>query len=265
MKKISAPTSPGQREELELLPDPEHNLSVAEVRLLWSFLHGDIMIGETRQRLRKSWGLCPRHAWAHAVVEIELWQAGAGERAGHQPFDVGILYEDLLETIVHQLKRTHARSRVGVLTSRGTCSICKDLHTQSIAGLDGGYAGSNSEALTAEANLLTHVRAWFTQTRPVWRICPACADKFPGADGITGQLCRGHILERGSLDDEQNRRLISDLTDTRQLLLPLIDSMTQFGCPSTAAEDASWIQALGWFDGWAFPLFLSPLPQNTES
>ncbi|GAC1370747.1 MAG: hypothetical protein NVSMB43_06250 [Pseudarthrobacter sp.] len=36
-------------------------------------------------------------------MEIELWQAGA--RAGHQTFDVTILYEDLLEHVADGLDR----------------------------------------------------------------------------------------------------------------------------------------------------------------
>lgn len=54
------------------LPDEEHPLAVEEVRLLWSFVHGDIMDGSTRSALRRSWGLCARHSWGHAIVEIEL-------------------------------------------------------------------------------------------------------------------------------------------------------------------------------------------------
>ncbi|QCB98989.1 hypothetical protein E5206_11600 [Arthrobacter sp. PAMC25564] len=41
------------------------------------------MDGSMRRLLRASLGLCPRHTWAHAVVEIELWKAGAGARGAH--------------------------------------------------------------------------------------------------------------------------------------------------------------------------------------
>jgi hypothetical protein len=261
MKK-SIPAS-ARREDLALLPDSAHNLSVEEVKLLWSFLHGDIMIGETRKLLRQHWGLCARHAWGHAVVEIELWQAGAGRRAGHQPFDVGILYEDLLETMIRDLSASRARSRMWLLTGRGICPVCKDLHGYSIPGLPGGYASSNSIALTDETNQMTHMRAWVAETRALWRVCPACAASPVAGEGGP-PLCRPHILERGSLDDQETRRLLTDLTETRQLLLALIDSMTQTGRPATPAADASWIHALGWFNGWALPLALANTDPGTE-
>ncbi|TFB86861.1 hypothetical protein E3O44_06755 [Cryobacterium algoricola] len=243
------------REDLELLPDPDHNLSVEEVKLLWSFLHGDIMIGGIRQRLREHWGLCPRHSWGHAVVEIELWQAGAGLRAGHQPFEIGILYEDLLETMIRKLSDSRPRSRMSVLTPRGICPICRDLRGPAIPGIGGGgYAGSDSAALTIEANEMIHMRQWVAETRTLWHACPSCASTRDDVDAV---LCRRHILQRGSLTDEDARSLVVKLSDTRELLVPLVESMTQTGRPSTGLADASWIHALGWFHGWTFPLALA--------
>lgn len=246
----------GARENLQLLPDPEHNLSVEEVKLLWSFLHGDIMIGGIRHRLREHWGLCARHAWGHAVVEIELWQAGAGLRAGHQPFDVAILYEDLLESMIEKLAGTRSRARMKMLAGQGACPVCKDLHMEGVPGLSGGYANSDSSALARETNEMVHVRAWVAETRPLWRVCPACSAAARTDEAPDAPVCRLHLLQRGSLDDEETRRLLSDLTHERSLLLTLIDSMTQAGRPSTPEADASWIQVMGWFNGWAFPMSL---------
>jgi hypothetical protein len=39
-------------------------LTAADVRQLWWFLDGAIMHADTRIALRRSWGLCPRHAAA---------------------------------------------------------------------------------------------------------------------------------------------------------------------------------------------------------
>ena len=253
MTKTAPPAT--AREDLELLPDPDHNLSVEEVKLLWSFLHGDIMIGGIRQRLREHWGLCPRHSWGHATVEIELWQAGAGQRAGHQPFEIGILYEDLLDTMIRKLANSRPRSRMSVLTPRGICPICRDLRGPTIPGIGGGgYAGSDSAALTIEANQMTHMRQWVAETRTLWHACPSCAGTRD--DGIA-VLCRRHILQRGSLTDDDTQSLVDALSDTRKLLVPLVESMTQTGPPSTRVADASWIQALGWFQGWALPVALA--------
>ena len=45
------------------------------------------MNAAVRRRMVRTWGPCPRHAWAQAVVEIEL--------RGGVPFTVTILYADL--------------------------------------------------------------------------------------------------------------------------------------------------------------------------
>ncbi len=37
-------------------------LNQAEVAQLWWFSDGAIMNAETRQRLRRGWGMCPRHS-----------------------------------------------------------------------------------------------------------------------------------------------------------------------------------------------------------
>lgn len=250
-----------------LLPDTDHNLTVDEVRVLWSFVHGDIMNGQTRTHLRGSWGLCDRHSWAHAVVEIELWQSGAGVRHGHQPFDLSILYDDLLETMIGTLVASHRRNRPRLLAGHGYCVVCHDLEGPMVAGLAVGYAGSDSDALTDEANQLEWTRGWLEETRGVWSasVCPACAgagaEAGTSADigaragtGGTALRCRNHLIAAGAEDDAAAAVLIERLRAVRRDILPLIESMTQAGQPSTPKMDASWVEALGWFHGWAFPL-----------
>lgn len=58
------------------------DLSAAEVFQLYSFLDGSIMVPEVRHHLRAGWGFCPRHTWAHALVEIELKYEALGWFAG---------------------------------------------------------------------------------------------------------------------------------------------------------------------------------------
>ena len=61
----SRPRGPETRERDKLtgvlVPIGPLELSVEEVRQLWSFIHGDIMGGSMRRLLRASLGLCPRH------------------------------------------------------------------------------------------------------------------------------------------------------------------------------------------------------------
>lgn len=123
-----------------LLPPGPLILDVEEVRQLWSFVHGDIMDPGIRVALRESLGLCPRHAWGYALVEIELWQTGGGVRAGHQPFDVGVLYEDLLGYVAAGLSRPrtllhpHPES---ILRPRRPCYLCAQLVPAEAAGPPG--------------------------------------------------------------------------------------------------------------------------------
>ncbi len=226
-------------------------LTVEEVGALWSFLHGDIMIGGIRQRIREHWGLCARHAWGHAVVEIELWEVGAGARGGHQPFEIGVLYNDLLEAMRTALA-AHSRSPQHALRRRGTCYLCAQLggahgpHTVAV-----GYAGFTSGPLAEEANTLTYTRKWSAETRPRWtaRRCPVCTPELADGEGF---LCRFHLLEAGGAAPVADD-ILDYLNDLSRRLRRLVESMTEHGEPSTATADASWVEALGWFHTWSFP------------
>lgn len=243
----------------ELLPNGPLRLTVEEVRQLWSFVHGDIMDGGTRQYLRESLGLCPRHAWGHAVVEIELWQAGAGLRGGHQPFDVSVLHEDLLEYAAGELRKPLSLLHPGMAyqpTPSRSCRVCGELAGPLPEGLRMGYANSNSDALAVEANELAFTTAWCRETSSTWlyRACPACFGN-DGADPL--MLCRRHLAAGGPVSRATGNAIADRLLELRQRLLRLLDSMTDHGKPATAAENAAWVEALGWFAGWALPLYMT--------
>ena len=251
-----------------LLPPGPLVLEVEEVRQLWSFVHGDVMDPGIRDALRESLGLCARHTWGYAVVEIELWQTGGGVRAGHQPFDVSVLYEDLLAHVAAGLSRPrtllhpHPES---ILRPRRPCYICAQLAPADVGGPRVGYASSNSAALTDEANAAQHTRRWCAETAGQWRtrVCPDCrvrpgatAGFIPDADAVL-LLCRAHLLGRGRTDDALLAAVAQRLDEVRTRLGRLNASMTVDGAPATAADDASWIEALGFFAGWALPLHLA--------
>lgn len=238
-------------EEPVLGPD---GLTVEEVGALWAFLHGDIMIGGIRQRVREHWGLCPRHAWGHAVVEIELWETGAGARGGHQPFDVIVLQDDLLETARHTLTSSR-RSPKHSLRRRGSCYVCDQLTGATDRGLTPiGYAGFNSEPLTEETNRLEYSRKWMDETSPVWsaRTCPRCSDD----QSPRGVLCRPHLVADDA-PHEAVDQVIPYLDELAPRLKRLLDSMSEHGKPATPDDDAAWIEVLGWLHGWTFPLQLA--------
>jgi hypothetical protein len=236
-------------------------LSSEEVRVLWDFIHGDIISGPTRRRLREHWGMCARHSWACAVVEIELWEAGAGTRGGHQPFDLSILYTDLLHAMVDRLG-TGRHGRVQVLERRGECVICADVRGGAPPGILVTHAGLNLRQLTAEANRMRFTEGWLRETRPNWAadVCPDCATAA-GMTAEPGTLpCRMHLLSAGLFSDASWELTRTSLSELAVQVRALTDSMTQSGLPATAAVDASWVKAAGWFNGWDFPLALAPPP-----
>ncbi|HAM25843.1 MAG TPA: hypothetical protein DCP11_03845 [Microbacteriaceae bacterium] len=266
-------TGAKERYDLPLALDSDHNLDAWEVRWLWSFIHGDIMDVQVRNRLRTHWGFCSRHAWGYAVIEIELWQAGAGKRGGHQPFDVGILYGDLLESMRGYLARGRRGSRGKTLESHGSCMACDDLRGPELAGIIVTHAGFNSLALAQEANQLTHTREWFDETRDQWtdRVCPDCATASRIGTGSHALRCRPHLIKAGAFDDDTVGSVVEHLADLQARLFALVESMTQKGRPSTPTDDASWVEALGWFHGWDFPLAVlaggdpHPIPQAAHA
>jgi hypothetical protein len=236
-------------------------LEEEEVRQLWSFVHGDIMAPALRGVLREALGLCPRHTWGYAAVEIELWQTGAGARGGHQPFDVSVLYEELLDHVADGLDRpaTLLRPRPErILIPRGPCRICTEMAGPEYAGHRIGYAGSDTAALTRKANLLEHTRAWCRETAAIWRgrVCPDCDPSRP-ARPEAACLCRAHLLARGPLEQAVRRARAEGLREVRSRLLRLGDSMTVGGPPAGPEEDSSWVEALGFFAGWGPPLWLA--------
>ncbi|MHB8188634.1 MAG: hypothetical protein ACYDDU_21710 [Dermatophilaceae bacterium] len=117
-----------------------------------------------RAQLREALGLCSRHVWGYAVVEIELWVSGGGSRGGHQPFEVSLLCEDLLADVIRRLTR-HRRWRRSVIAGGegpsltscrsalpvGLCDAVKPSPVETSMPPT-GYAGADTAVLTLEAN-----------------------------------------------------------------------------------------------------------------
>jgi hypothetical protein len=246
-------------------------LTTEEVRLLWAFVHGDIMGATMRAWLHASLGFCPRHTWANAVVEIELWESGVGGRGGHQPFDVSVLYEDLARQLALRLVKPHGWGRrpEAVLLPARRCYLCTQLDLPARAGFVLGYADSDSASLAAEANLLRHTRRWCSATADEWApvACAPCLGVPAGGAGAgSGRgLCRVHLAEEertGRADDGDLTAAASRLTAVADRLAALASSMTASGGPADAATEASWVEALGFFGGWRFPAFLAGLTER---
>lgn len=242
----------------------EQNLDPDEVRVLWSFIHGDIMNAQTRARLREHRGLCSRHSWAYAIVEIELWESGAGARGGHQPFDVSILYTDLLQHMGQSLHQArHHRGRVKALSRRGSCLVCDDIFGPDLTGIVVTHGGFTIATLTAEANEMRYTHAWLAETAAHWSasMCPRCVAET-GRTAGEGPLCRQHLLADDATSEESIQATIGHLDELHGRLHALTESMTQSGQPSTSTIDASWIETLAWFDGWTCPLKSIATPEG---
>lgn len=262
---MSRPES-GDRTPPSLVEVP---LTPAEVVELWSFLHGDIMEAGIRVQLRGSLGLCPRHTWGYAATEIELWQTGAGIRGGHQPFDVSVLYGDLLDQVTGQLGRPaglfHHDLRRALLP-RGQCAICAVLDPAGSRprSTPVGYAGANATDLAAETNELVHTTTWCQETFPRWRdqACPGCVtaggvgNSAAAEQADWARLCRLHLLDH-PVSVECGHQVAVRLGEVAARLRRLGRSMTKDGPPATPDDDSSWVEALGWFAGWQVPLALA--------
>jgi hypothetical protein len=220
------------------------DLTLAETKYFWSwFIFGSIMTVETRHHLWRSWGFCPRHTWAHAVVECEVW--------GGRPFGTAILYEDLIgracaATKTTVLPRGPIRWR---LRGKASCLAC-DYIAIAHGASDEFYADR-----CARINRRLRVSALLLETEPLWRAsaCPLCL-------GGRGIVCRSHILAGATGLD---RNLSDQLADLRQRLALYVRSMTWQGPEATPQARISWIEALAWFAGWDFPCALASQPRST--
>jgi len=127
-----------------------------------------------------------------------------------------------------------------------------------------GYANSNTEALTAEANTLIHTTTWCLETVGLWRdrVCPECDPAGSEGTGDPVLLCRFHLARRRPLPEPLRNAVASRLQEVRGWMRHLTASMTDFGGAARAAENTSWIEAVGFFAGWGLPLYLAADPEE---
>ncbi|MHB8202428.1 MAG: hypothetical protein ACYDHG_01830 [Desulfomonilaceae bacterium] len=211
-------------------------LSPGEIHFLWWFIQGSIMNPSTRDRLRKSWGMCERHAWGWMAVEASF-------RGGymHGP---AVLYEDImlraLAAFDLQGPLQHERLKQR-LRSKGPCLMCEE-----------GY-GADSEGIikpdrVEQGRDLGPLQTLAQRTGQYWRrnVCGLCS-----GDGSTVR-CRRHLIE------DQSRGLIQDLSPHRLAVSNLVHHMIKFARSfqfefqgTQTLEDASaLISCVGWLSGW---------------
>jgi hypothetical protein len=211
-----------------------------EIKQLWSFVDGAIMAPDIRDHLRKSWGLCPRHAWGYAVAEIEV-------RRG-RPFSTAILYEDLARRADRLLGQQHkpwvrVRSQ---LRTRSICFTCE--YVSMVDDRRGLREPTPSSPMLGRVNKRSRTLAMFEQLGglALERACPCCL-------GGGGLVCRLHLLERAGPPDASAH----ELGVLAARLRALVDSMNAKRSEIGPLEAVSWIEALGWFGGWDYARKLS--------
>jgi len=216
-------------------------LSPGEIHFLWWFIQGSIMNPSTRDRLRKGWGMCERHAWGWMVVE-------AAFRNGfmHGP---AVLYEDVmglaLEAFKMQGPMQHGRLKRR-LREQGQCLMCE-------SGFGPDSRWFVKPQIIRQGRDLTELQGLARSTSPYWLrdVCGKCSGNGSPI------RCRRHLVEDESLG------LIDDLSSSRALVSGIVDRLIKFARSfqfefqgtQTLADAAALISAVGWCSGWE--LFLS--------
>ncbi|MDA8406683.1 MAG: hypothetical protein M0T73_07495 [Deltaproteobacteria bacterium] len=211
-------------------------LSPGEIHFLWWFIQGSIMNPSTRDRLRKAWGMCERHAWGWMAVEASF-------RGGymHGP---AVLYEDVicraLAAFDLQGPLRHERLKQR-LRSKGPCLMCEE-------GYGADSIGMIKPERVEKGRDLGLLLTFAQSTSPYWRrnVCGLCS-----GDGSTVR-CRRHLIE------DQSGGLVQDLLPHRSLVSNLARHMTKFARSfqvefqrTQTLEDASaLISCVGWLSGW---------------
>jgi hypothetical protein len=231
-------------------PPHSHNvflLSPGEIHFLWWFIQGSIMNPSTRDRLRKAWGLCERHAWGWMVVE-------AAFRGGymHGP---AVLYEDLMGLAVAVFEMQgpiqHGRLRRR-LRRKGLCLMCEE-------GYGSESKGFVKEEVAQRGRDLRELQILARRTRQHWRrtVCGRCAGT------ISATRCRRHLIEdqaQGATDDISGHRSLV-LYLSHHLLTYARSFQFEFHGTHTEEDEAALIGAVGWCSGWT--TLLSILDEKT--
>ncbi len=251
---------------------PVAPLSPAEIRELWAFIHGDIMVGGIRQQLPASLGLCPRQirgvrGRGSRAVDPR------GRSAGRSPT---VRRVRAVRRPARPRRRTPARPGARApphpghdpATARTVSHLRRPGTGRREACLRVGYVGSGSVALAGEVTEFRYTTAWFAPTRNLWgtRACPACVRRTtattvaggaprPGPDPAV--LCPEHLRAPGAETGVSVPALSAFLADLGERVDGLGRSMRKGALPPTPVQSASWVEALGSFAAWDLPSYVT--------
>jgi len=228
--------------------ESEFRLSDGEIHYLYWFIQGSIMNPDIRQRLRRAWGLCERHAWGYVLVEAAFCH---GYMHG-----ASLLYEDLLTPAlsISRMRGPLQNWRLARdLRNRGPCPMCK-------MGFGPRSKGIASPELIKRGRDVTELDKLARSTETYWEktICGRCAKNG------SAQRCRRHLIEDAS-------KGLVDTFSTHNTLVEYIfyhlsryhrSFRLEFQGTQTDEDVAALISAVGWCSGWG--AFLSIYATESE-
>jgi len=202
----------------------------------------------TRDRLRKGWGMCERHAWGWIVIESAF-------RSGymHGP---ALLYQDIMGLALKAF-RMNGPMRYGRLRKKflqnGPCLMCEE-------GFGPDTQGIVRASVIEQGRDLREFQSLARRTSRYWKwaICGKCSgDSKP-------TRCRKHLLE------DESARLHDFLTTHTALVSYIVRHLNryarsfqfEFKGTQTVEDEAALISAVGWLSGWT--LFLSIIDPGLE-
>jgi hypothetical protein len=224
----------------------QFKLSDGEIHYLYWFIQGSIMVPYIRQRLRRAWGFCERHAWGYIFVEAAFYR---GFMHG-----ASILYEDLLSlglsafNIKGPLKNWRVMKN---LISKGPCPMCE-------MGFGPYSKGIVRPEIIERGRDITELYALARKTETYWEktICGKCIGNK------SNHRCRRHLIEdisNGLTNQLSNHQALVDYIYCH-ISLYSRSFRLEFQGSQTEEDMSALISAVGWCSGWK--TFLSLYGKN---
>ncbi len=211
------------------------DLSNGEIHYLWWYIQGSIMSPFVREKLRRAWGMCERHAWGAIFVESSF-------RHGylHGP---SVLYEDLMSRALASFQsRGPGRLPRAIhgLRERGPCPMCE-------MGLGPHSQGMASSQLVERGKDWGLMRDIALRTLPHWRhmLCGKCL----GDDSPV--RCRHHLVSETSRARGRHQAHMQLVSEILERVSRYCRSFRwEFRGTDTDMDLAGLLAAVGWCSGW---------------
>jgi hypothetical protein len=226
------PASPDATRRTDAWP-----LADGEIHYLWWYIQGSIMEPWLRQRLRRAWGFCGRHAWGALAVEAAFRH--------HYLHGPAVLYEDLMQQAARGFARAlsrPARPLARILRTTASCSMCEE-------GYERQGRGAARDELFEQGRDASAFLAFADVTRPHWRatVCGRCA-------GNPSTLrCRPHLVEEAPQADRAAVGTHAKLVEHILGHLKAYVRSFRWECRGSETDEdrAALISAVGWCSGWS--------------